>query len=109
MTDNVPAWAWDLLIAALDYEDVHHVDHPCMSSVLSAIPVEVRYTARAIDQYQRDTRQRAEASVREAIAAQLDQAAEDDKRQHLERSNDRGMLIATWQAAAEIARGGSDA
>lgn len=109
MSDNVPAWAWDLLIAALDYEDVHHADHPCMSSVLSAMPVEVRYTARAIDQYQRDTQQRAETSVREAIAAQLDQAAEDDKRQHQKHGDDRGMLIATWHAAAEIARGGSNA
>lgn len=109
MADNVPAWAWDLLIAALDYEDVHHADHPCMSSVLSAIPAEVRYTARAIDQYQRDTQQRAEASVREAIAAQLDQAAEDDKRQRDREHGDRGMLIATWQAAAEIGRGGNNA
>lgn len=106
MSDGVPSWAWDLLIAALDYEDVHHADHPCMSSVLNAVPVEVRYTARTIEQYRSDTQQRAEANVREAIASQLDKAAEDDKR--LNQNGDRGMLIATWQAAAEIARGGSD-
>lgn len=68
MTDNVPAWAWDLLIASLDYEDVHHSDHPCMTSVLSAVPAEVRYTARAIDEYRRGTQQRDAKKVCEEVA-----------------------------------------
>ena len=57
MSDReVPYWAYDLLIAMLDYEDEHGDAHDgwmCFRDTLNAVPVEVRDTARAIDAYRR--------------------------------------------------------
>lgn len=57
LESKVPYWAYDVLIAVLDYEDEHGDVHQdgwaCFRGTLDAVPVEVRNTARAIDAYRR--------------------------------------------------------
>jgi hypothetical protein len=57
MSDSeVPYWAYDVLIAMLDYEDGHgdaHEGWTCFRDVLNAVPAKERDTARAIDAYRR--------------------------------------------------------
>lgn len=51
MAESLPAWVWDLLVAVLNYEDEHTSSHPCMLPTINAVPIEARYAARAIDEY----------------------------------------------------------
>lgn len=48
---NVPRWAWDLVIAVQKYEDEHPKDGGCLTTILAAVPAEIRDRAEAIRSY----------------------------------------------------------
>jgi hypothetical protein len=53
---EVPYWAYDVLIAMLNYEDEHgnaHEGWTCFHDALNAVPAEARDAARTIDAYRR--------------------------------------------------------
>ncbi|NED75387.1 hypothetical protein G3I51_24295 [Streptomyces sp. SID9944] len=50
---DLPLWAWNLIIAMQQHEDLHGSNDTCLNGVLHAVPPEVRQQAEAISDYVR--------------------------------------------------------
>ncbi|MGW9399333.1 hypothetical protein [Streptomyces sp. NPDC055642] len=48
---DLPLWAWNLIIAMQQHEDLHGKEDACLNGVLHAVPAEVRDQATAISRY----------------------------------------------------------
>lgn len=66
---DLPPWAWNLVIALQQHEDEHDKDAPCLNSVLSAVPSDVRDQATVIRRYVQQARQ---SHAEEVIAARIE-------------------------------------
>lgn len=48
---DLPLWAWNLIIAMQQHEELHGNSDTCLNGVLHAVPPEVRQQAEAISGY----------------------------------------------------------
>lgn len=48
---DLPLWAWNLIIAMQQHEELHGSSDRCLNGVLRAVPPEVRQQAEAISGY----------------------------------------------------------
>ncbi|CAL9649826.1 hypothetical protein [Streptomyces sp. enrichment culture] len=48
---DLPLWAWNLIIAMQQHEELHGSSDTCLNGVLHAVPPEVRQQAEAISGY----------------------------------------------------------
>ncbi|WP_282083994.1 hypothetical protein [Streptomyces tendae] len=48
---DLPLWAWNLIIAIQQHEELHGRQDTCLNGVLHAVPPEVRQQAEAISGY----------------------------------------------------------
>lgn len=48
---DLPLWAWNLIIAIQQHEELHGREDACLKGVLAAVPAQVRAQAEAICAY----------------------------------------------------------
>lgn len=48
---DLPIWAWNLIIAIQQHEELHGREDTCLKGVLAAVPPEIRAQAEAICTY----------------------------------------------------------